>query len=43
MAKFYTGNGLNVVIEKLFEEAEEELILISPFIKLLTKAIFRRV
>lgn len=34
MAKFYTGNELNTAIESLFENAEEQLILISPYIKL---------
>jgi RNA polymerase-binding transcription factor DksA len=34
MAKFLTGNELNSELEKLFEKAEEHLILISPFIKL---------
>lgn len=34
MAKFYTGNDLNSAIEALFEDAEEQLILISPYIKL---------
>jgi len=34
MAKFLTGNELNLELEKLFENAEEQLILISPFIKL---------
>lgn len=34
MAKFLTGNELNSELEKLFERAEEQLILISPYIKL---------
>lgn len=34
MAKFLTGNELNTELEKLFERAEEQIILISPFIKL---------
>lgn len=34
MANFITGNELNLQIEKLFENAKETLILISPFIKL---------
>lgn len=34
MAKFLTGNELNAELEKLFERAEEQLILISPYIKL---------
>jgi len=34
MAKFLTGNELNSELGKLFEEAEERLILISPYIKL---------
>jgi hypothetical protein len=34
MAKFLTGNELNSELEKLFERADEQLILISPYIKL---------
>lgn len=34
MAKFFTGNDLNSEMGKLFEAAEEQIILISPFIKL---------
>lgn len=34
MAKFLTGNELNAELEKLFEQAEEQIILISPYIKL---------
>ena len=34
MAKFLTGNGLNSELENLFENAEEQIILISPYIKL---------
>lgn len=34
MAKFLTGNELNSELEKLFERAEEQIILISPYIKL---------
>ncbi len=34
MAKFLTGNELNSELEKIFENAEEQLILVSPYIKL---------
>ena len=34
MAKFLTGNELNAELEKIFESADEQIILISPFIKL---------
>lgn len=34
MAKFLTGNELNSELEKLFERAEGQIILISPYIKL---------
>lgn len=34
MAKFLTGNELNAELEKIFERAEEQIILISPYIKL---------
>ena len=34
MAEFYQGTKLNVVLEDIFENAEHELILISPYIKL---------
>lgn len=34
MAKFITGNELNSEVERIFKNAEEKLILISPFIKL---------
>lgn len=34
MAKFLTGNNLNAELEKIFEDAEDRLILISPYIKL---------
>lgn len=34
MAKFLTGNELNSELEKLFERAEQQIILISPYIKL---------
>ena len=34
MAKFLTGNELNLELEKLLEKAEGSIILISPFIKL---------
>jgi len=34
MAKFLTGNQLNAELETLFENADSQLILISPFIKL---------
>ena len=34
MAKFLTGNELNAEVEKIFEQAEEQIVLISPYIKL---------
>ncbi len=34
MAKFLTSNELNAQLEKLFDDAEKQLILISPYIKL---------
>lgn len=34
MAKFLTSNELNSELEKLFERADEQIILISPYIKL---------
>jgi hypothetical protein len=34
MAKFLSGFELNSELEKLFKNANEKLILISPFIKL---------
>ncbi|HLP13355.1 MAG TPA: phospholipase D family protein [Flavobacteriales bacterium] len=34
MAKFLQGNELNLEIEKLFDCAEEQIILISPYIRL---------
>jgi len=34
MAKFLTGTDLNNELGKIFEDAQEQLILISPFIKL---------
>lgn len=34
MAKFLTGNELNSELEKLFERADDQIILISPYIKL---------
>ena len=34
MAQFLTGNELNTEIEKIFENAKEQIILISPYIKL---------
>lgn len=34
MAKFVTGNDLNAELSKIFKEAESELYLISPYIKL---------
>lgn len=34
MAKFFQGSELNTELEKVFERAEEQIILISPFIKL---------
>jgi len=37
MAKFITGNELNLELEKLFEKAEEYLLLMSPYVKLHTR------
>lgn len=34
MPRFFTGNELNSELEKVFEGAEEQIILISPYIKL---------
>lgn len=34
MAKFLQGNELNSELEKIFEEAEAKIILVSPYIKL---------
>ncbi len=34
MPRFFTGNELNFELEKVFENAEEQIILISPYIKL---------
>lgn len=34
MAKFLTGNELNLEVEKIFEEAIFQIVLISPYIKL---------
>jgi hypothetical protein len=34
MPRFFTGNELNSELEKVFENAEEQIILISPYIKL---------
>jgi len=34
MAKFLKGNELNAELEKVFETAQDEIILISPYIKL---------
>lgn len=34
MAKFLKGNELNSQLEKIFEDAESQLVLISPYIKL---------
>jgi len=34
MAKFLTGNELNLELENIFENAYQQLILISPYIKL---------
>jgi len=34
MARFLEGNDLNSELGKIFEQAEQQLILISPFIKL---------
>jgi hypothetical protein len=34
VAKFFTGNELNAELEKIFEQAEKQIILISPYIQL---------
>ncbi|KYG72701.1 phospholipase D family protein [Roseivirga echinicomitans] len=34
MAEFVKGNQLNAELEKIFDRAEEQLVIISPFIKL---------
>ena len=34
MATFLTGNDLNAQLENLFEDADDYIILISPYIKL---------
>ncbi|MEO8149947.1 MAG: phospholipase D family protein [Bacteroidia bacterium] len=34
MAKFLKGNDLNAELEKIFEEAFEKIVLVSPYIKL---------
>ncbi|MCD8408530.1 phospholipase D family protein [Tenacibaculum dicentrarchi] len=34
MAKFLKGNELNSQLEKIFEDAESQIVLISPYIKL---------
>jgi len=34
MAKFLKGNELNAELEKIFETAEEQIILVSPYIQL---------
>src|SRR5690625_1598201 len=34
MAKFLQGNELNAELEKIFKNAKQQLILISPYIKL---------
>jgi phosphatidylserine/phosphatidylglycerophosphate/cardiolipin synthase-like enzyme len=34
MAKFLKGNELNAELEKVFENAEDQIILVSPYIKL---------
>lgn len=34
MAKFLKGNELNSELEKVFEDAESQLVLVSPYIKL---------
>ena len=34
MAKFLTGNELNSELEKILERADEQIVLISPYIKL---------
>ena len=34
MPRFFTGNELNAELEKVFENAQEQIILISPYIKL---------
>lgn len=37
MAKFLTGNSLNIELERIFESAQKQIIIISPFIKLHNK------
>jgi hypothetical protein len=39
MAEFVKGNQLNAELEKIFEKAEEQLIIISPFIKIHSRLI----
>src|SRR5947209_6950250 len=34
MAKFLEGNELNLELERIFKNADEQLILISPYIRL---------
>ena len=34
MAKFLSGNKLNAAIEDLFDQAAENILIISPYIKL---------
>lgn len=34
MSKFLKGNELNSELEKVFENAESQIILVSPYIKL---------
>ncbi|KQC30226.1 phospholipase D family protein [Flagellimonas eckloniae] len=34
MAKFIKGNQLNAELERIFDEAEQQLIIVSPYIKL---------
>src|SRR5690554_6918453 len=34
MARFLKGNELNAELERIFEEAQSDIILISPYIKL---------
>jgi len=34
MAEFVKGNQLNAELEKIFEKAEEQIVIVSPFIKL---------
>ena len=34
MAKFVTDSELNAALERIFKEAEESLVIVSPYIKL---------